>query len=56
MTQRALVISKDLVNELKRLAALASKDDEALDEARKRYVRAGTAVHVVQLSLRHRPV
>lgn len=44
MAQRALVISRDLVTELKRLAALASKDDEALEDARKRYVRAGTAV------------
>jgi hypothetical protein len=41
MTQQALVISKDLVNELKRLAVLASKDDVALEEARMRYVRAG---------------
>jgi hypothetical protein len=44
MAERALVISKDLVNELKRLAALASKDDDALEDARKRYLRAGTAV------------
>lgn len=44
MTQRALVISRDLVNELKRLAVLASKGDEDLEKARKRYLRAGEAV------------
>lgn len=44
MAVGALIISKDIVNELKRLAVLASKDDEALEDARKRYVRAGEAV------------
>lgn len=41
MTQRALAISKDIVNELKRLAVLASKDDSFFDEARLQYERAG---------------
>lgn len=44
MAQEALVISRDLVRELNRLAVVASKDDDALEDARKRFVRAGTAV------------
>lgn len=41
MSQRALVIAKDLVNELKRLALLASKDDSAFEKARQQYEQAG---------------
>jgi hypothetical protein len=41
MQQRALVISKDLVNELKSLAVLESKDDASFEGARQRYEKTG---------------
>jgi len=41
MQQRALVISKDLVNELKSLAVLESKDDASFESARQRYEKTG---------------
>lgn len=41
MEQPALVISKDIVTELKRLASLASKDDIAFEQARIKYEKSG---------------